>query len=145
MSYITASLAANETVLHTTKLSLWQFVPHMMMALLLIFVGVSARQPLPILTVIGVTIFVWVAVQVWTTEMAVTNKRIIYKTGLIARNTTELMIGKVESVQVNQGITGRLFGFGQVDVSGTGSNSAKFKGVVDPLAFRAAVSLNMAS
>ena len=145
MSYITASLAANETVLHTTKLSLWQFVPHMMMALLLIFVGVSARQPLPILTVIGVTIFVWVAVQVWTTEMAVTNKRIIYKTGLIARNTTELMIGKVESVQVNQGITGRLFGFGQVDVSGTGSNSAKFKGVVDPLAFRAAVSLNMPS
>ncbi len=115
----------------------------MLMALLLIFVGVSARQPLPVLTVIGVTILLWVAVQVWTTEMAVTNKRIIYKTGLIARNTTELMIGKVESVQVNQGITGRLFGFGQVDVSGTGSNSAKFKGVVDPLAFRAAVSLNM--
>lgn len=145
MSYITASLAANETVLHTTKLSLWQFLPHLLMALLLIFVGVAARQPLPVLTVIGVTIFVWVAVQVWTTEMAVTNKRIIYKTGLIARNTTELMIGKVESVQVNQGITGRVFGFGQVDVSGTGSNSAKFKGVVDPLAFRAAVSLNMHS
>lgn len=145
MSYITASLTANETVLHTTKLSLWQFLPHMLMALVLIFVGYAARQPLPVLVVIGVTIVAWVAVQVWTTEMAVTNKRIIHKTGLISRNTTELMIGKVESVQVSQGITGRLFVFGQVDVSGTGSNSAKFKGVVDPLAFRAAVSLNMPS
>ena len=145
MSYITASLAANETVLHTTKLSLWQFLPHLLMAILLIFVGSAARQPLPVLVVIGITIVAWVAVQVWTTEMAVTNKRIIHKTGLISRNTTELMIGKVESVQVSQGITGRLFGFGQVDVSGNGSNSAKFKGVVDPLAFRAAVSLNMTS
>ena len=144
MSYITASLAANETVLHTTKLSLWQFLPHMLMALLLIFVGFAARQPLPVLVVIGITIGAWVAVQVWTTEMAVTNKRIIHKTGLISRNTTELMIGKVESVKVNQGITGRIFGFGRVDVSGTGNNSATFKGVVDPLAFRAAVSLNMA-
>ena len=145
MSYITASLAANETVLHTTKLSLWQFLPHFLMALVLIFIGSAAKQPLPVLVVIGLTIIAWVAVQVWTTEMAVTNKRIIYKTGLISRNTTELMIGKVESVQVNQGIIGRMFGFGRVDVSGTGSNSSTFKGVVDPLAFRAAVSLNMPS
>ena len=144
MSYINASLTASETVLHTTKLSLWQFLPHLLMALLLIFVGSAARQPLPVLVVIGITIGAWVAVQVWTTEMAVTNKRIIHKTGLISRNTTELMIGKVESVKVNQGITGRIFGFGRVDVSGTGGNSATFKGVADPIAFRAAVSLNMA-
>ena len=144
MSYINASLTASETVLHTTKLSLWQFLPHLLMALLLIVVGSAARQPLPVLVVIGITIGAWVAVQVWTTEMAVTNKRIIHKTGLISRNTTELMIGKVESVKVNQGITGRIFGFGRVDVSGTGSNSATFKGVADPIAFRAAVSLNMA-
>ena len=52
MSYITASLAANETVLHTTKLSLWQFLPHFLMALVLIFIGSAAKQPLPVLVVI---------------------------------------------------------------------------------------------
>lgn len=139
MSYIKQSLAKNETIIHTTKLSLWQFVPHMLVALCFIFVGVAARNPLPVLAAIGITIFAWVAVQVWTTEMAVTSKRIIYKTGLISRKTTELMLAKVESVQVDQSITGRIFGFGRVDVSGTGSNSATFKGVVKPMEFRIAV------
>jgi uncharacterized membrane protein YdbT with pleckstrin-like domain len=56
----------------------------------------------------------------WTTEIAVTNKRIIYKTGFITRHTAEMNMDKVASVDVDQSVLGRLFDFGSVQILGTG-------------------------
>jgi len=56
----------------------------------------------------------------WTTEIAVTNKRIIYKTGFINRHTEEMNMDKVSSVDVDQSIWGRFFDFGTIRILGAG-------------------------
>lgn len=80
------------------------------------------------------------AVKAWiyaiTTEMAVTNKKVIAKWGLIARRTMEQRLSKVESIVVHQGIAGRIFRFGEVYVRGTGSSSTPIRYVADPVTFR---------
>jgi uncharacterized membrane protein YdbT with pleckstrin-like domain len=73
-----------------------------------------------------------------TSEFAITNKRIIIKSGLISRRTLEMNIAKVESVNVDQGILGRILGYGVVTVIGTGGTRETFQSIADPLAFRKA-------
>jgi uncharacterized membrane protein YdbT with pleckstrin-like domain len=68
-----------------------------------------------------------------TTEFAVTNIRIIAKTGFIKRNSLDLRLSKVESVEVNQNILGRLLSFGTITITGTGGTKQSFKGIVDPI------------
>lgn len=70
------------------------------------------------------------------TEMAVTNKRIIIKVGLLSRRTFELLLSKVESIGVQEGLLGRMFGYGSVVVHGTGGTPEPFKNVAHPLEFR---------
>jgi uncharacterized membrane protein YdbT with pleckstrin-like domain len=73
------------------------------------------------------------------TEIAVTDKRIIYKVGLIARRTEEMNITKVESVDVNQGIAGRIFGYGAVWIKGTGASWEPLMRIASPLELRNAI------
>jgi len=71
-----------------------------------------------------------------TTELAITSKRVIVKTGLIRRNTTELNHSKVESFSVDQGILGRILGFGTLVLTGTGGGKTKISNIASPLDFR---------
>ena len=73
------------------------------------------------------------------TEIVVTDKRIIHKVGLIARRTEEMNITKVETVDVSQGIAGRILGFGTVLIRGIGSSWEPLRHVTAPLALRNAV------
>ena len=57
---------------------------------------------------------------IWTTEIAVTNHRLIVKRGWLARSTDELQLKAIEQVNFQQGFLGRLFDFGSGDVHGTG-------------------------
>jgi uncharacterized membrane protein YdbT with pleckstrin-like domain len=66
----------------------------------------------------------------------VTNKRVIAKFGFISRRTVEIKLSKVESMQVEQGILGRIFNFGSLVVAGAGTPQAPIPGISDPLAFR---------
>jgi uncharacterized membrane protein YdbT with pleckstrin-like domain len=68
--------------------------------------------------------------------MAVTNKRVIIKTGLLRRRTFELLLSKVESIGVEEGLMGRMFGYGSVVVRGTGGTPEPFANVGHPLEFR---------
>lgn len=70
------------------------------------------------------------------TEMAVTNKRVIIKTGLLRRRTFELLLSKVESIGVDEGLLGRMLGYGTVVVRGTGGTPELFTRVEHPLEFR---------
>jgi len=70
------------------------------------------------------------------TEMAVTNKRVIIKTGLVSRKTVELLLGRVESIGVNESVLGRMLGYGTVVVRGTGGTPEPFDKVAHPLEFR---------
>jgi uncharacterized membrane protein YdbT with pleckstrin-like domain len=74
-----------------------------------------------------------------TTEIVVTDKRIIHKIGFIARRTEEINITKVETVDVTQDITGRIFGFGTVLIRGIGGSWEPLRRVSSPLQLRNAI------
>ena len=72
----------------------------------------------------------------WTTETDVTNLRVIHKTGFITRKTFEMSLDKVESVDVNQSILGRLLNYGDVTILGVGEGKQTIATIASPLAFR---------
>ncbi|HEX2137585.1 MAG TPA: PH domain-containing protein [Microvirga sp.] len=73
------------------------------------------------------------------TEIAVTDRRVIYKTGLIRRHSTEITIDKIESVDVDQSILGRMFGYGTLTIRGTGEAVEPLRDIADPIDFRNAI------
>jgi uncharacterized membrane protein YdbT with pleckstrin-like domain len=131
MKYIQQTLAADETILVAGKISKWSLF-HIYCAAVLFGVTIIC---LPI----SGLLLAYAYFKISSTEMGVTNKRVIRKSGVIMRDTDEIRLSKVESVSVKQGILGRIFGYGTVVIVGTGGNGAVMHGVADPLAFRAAV------
>jgi uncharacterized membrane protein YdbT with pleckstrin-like domain len=75
----------------------------------------------------------------WITEFAVTNRRVIYKRGFINRRTAEMNMDKVESVDVDQTIPGRLLGYGTIHVKGTGQSIEPLRRIAAPIEFRNAI------
>lgn len=72
----------------------------------------------------------------WTTETDVTNLRVVHKTGFIKRDTFEMSLDKVESVDVSQSILGRILNYGNVTIQGVGEGRKTIKTIASPLAFR---------
>jgi uncharacterized membrane protein YdbT with pleckstrin-like domain len=126
-SYVDEVLIKDETVIYRGHLSVWSFFWWILVGLLL-------------LAAFGLGLLIWLAawLKYRSTELAVTNKRIITKSGLIQRNTTEMFLEKVESIQVDQGILGRIFDFGSITISGTGGDKSPVNSVSQPLEFRKA-------
>ncbi|HOD62280.1 MAG TPA: PH domain-containing protein [Bacilli bacterium] len=82
------------------------------------------------------TLFIAPLIDKWTDEFAITNKRVIIKTGLISRRTIELNLSKIESVNVDQSILGRILGYGSLQIVGTGGTKEIFPNINKPLTFR---------
>ena len=72
----------------------------------------------------------------WTTETDVTNLRVVHKTGFIKRRTFEMSLDKVESVDVNQSILGRILNYGDVTILGVGEGKETIATIASPLEFR---------
>jgi uncharacterized membrane protein YdbT with pleckstrin-like domain len=124
-SYIEAVLINDEAIVYRARISKWSLAPHIVVGFLL----------LPAFG-IGLLLWLWAWIAYATTELAITNKRVVAKTGAIQRSTTEMFLEKVESIHVDQSVLGRLFNYGSVIISGTGVRSAPFKNISDPLALR---------
>ena len=75
----------------------------------------------------------------WTTELVITDRRVIYKTGFIRRITAEMNMDKVETVNVDQSILGRLLNYGTIHVRGTGTGIEHLHRISGPLELRTAV------
>ena len=124
-SYVDGVLISDERVMYRARISLWSlWLP--------ILLGVIT---LPLFG-IGLLFWLWAWITYATTELAITNKRVIAKSGLIQHRTIEMFLEKIESIQVDQSVLGRLFDFGSVIISGTGVHSAPFRNISDPLALR---------
>lgn len=113
-SYVQNNLSKDEQVIYEAKLH-W-----------IIFVSLKAI----------LTLFIAPLIAQATSEFAITNKRIIIKVGLISRRTLEMNLTKIESVNVNQSILGRMLGYGTIVVIGTGGTKEPFARISDPMAFR---------
>jgi len=82
------------------------------------------------------TLWVLPLIEQWTSEFAITNKRIIIKTGLISRQTLEMNLSKIEAVNVDQSIFGRILGYGSITIIGIGGTRENFYHISNPLIFR---------
>ncbi len=71
-----------------------------------------------------------------STEIAVTSRRVIYKTGIVRRLTSEISVDKIETVLVDQSIWGRILNFGTIVIRGTGGGLEPVRNIEDPLTFR---------
>lgn len=141
MKYVNATLIKDEAINHEGKGHWFVYVrPTIYMLASVAYWLYNSYGTFAVIGIIGfmfsLYLFVTAIVYMVTTEMAVTNKRILVKTGWIKRKTIELNLNKVESVQVDQTIFGRIFNFGSVHINGSGLSSAKFKNIEDPLLFR---------
>jgi membrane protein YdbS with pleckstrin-like domain len=74
-----------------------------------------------------------------SSEVVLTDRRVLIKTGIIHRQTVEMFVSKMESVGVEQGFLGRMFDFGTVTIRGTGGSEEHFEAIARPLEFRSAV------
>jgi uncharacterized membrane protein YdbT with pleckstrin-like domain len=88
------------------------------------------------LLVIGLVPLVKVLIERRAAELAVTNKRVIFKTGVIRRRTAEMFLSKIESVGADQTLPGRLLGYGSIVLRGTGGSIEPFAKIDKPLEFR---------
>ena len=139
MSYIENNLMNGESIVYRTKLHwvifLWPII--LFVVAIMFFSGgsdVAAAGGLFILLAIltGIASFI----NFTTSEFGITNKRVIVKVGFIRRNSIEVLLNKVEGIQVNQGILGRILGFGSITISGTGGTKYPFHKIDKPLEFR---------
>lgn len=126
-SYVEGALVKDEKIVHLGYISLWSLWHLFALGLLL-------------LPVFGLGLVFWVLayVRYKTTELAITTKRVIVKHGFIRRRTVEININKVESIQVDQEILGRMFNFGTLVIAGAGDPQAPIAGISSPMAFRKA-------
>jgi len=124
MSYIDESLVPGEVLIHRARVSWWsQFG--------LLFLGV-----LTLVVAIGLIFLIWAWVRVRSTELAITNRRMIAKFGFIQRHTVEINLEKVEALRVDQGFWGRILNFGTIFVTGSGGSVEPIPNIADPLVFR---------
>jgi len=142
-SYVESIVGPGENVLYVGKVSYLSILPALVGGALLAMIGGVVTIGAPpiglVLVLIGALWFVAGLIQRSSTELAVTNRRVIAKFGLVRRSTVELNLSKVESIRVEQGVLGRVFGFGSIIVTGTGSTMEPISYISDPIRFRQAV------
>lgn len=151
MSYVDKNLIPGEGVLYRTGLHWIVLVLPILVAVLfglpavlILIVGSRGRVDPPgsagivgsVLLAFAVTALLVGILKRSATEMAVTNKRVVIKTGILTRRTYEILLSKVESIHVEEGLLGRMLGYGSVIVRGIGGTPEPFRRITRPLDLR---------
>ena len=150
--YIGSILQSDEQVIHEASIHWVVYLPSIFffvlgLALLLWVAPIYQAGGREIVGTIGVILalaallaapfyFFKALIQRSATELAITNRRVIAKVGLIRRKTWEINAAKVEGVEVEQSVWGRILGYGMVTVNGTGGGIAPLRNIDDPVEFR---------
>ena len=154
MKYVERVLQPGESVQYLSTIHWIIYVPSFLFFMVAAFgVAVLVKSgsnplafslPLPLLLIGvgcigGLLSFIHAWFKRWTTELAVTNRRIIYKRGFIRRHTIEMNMDKVESVDVDQSFWGRILNYGTIVVHGTGGGLEPLRRIDSPIKFRSGV------
>jgi len=164
MSYARRSLVPGETLLYETRHHWLVLLGPLLLALLFVaaaagllvesvqakdYKGMAAGasgseiQAMEIgsgvLVIVAIAIFGYGMTKRSATEMAVTNRRVLIKTGLGSRRTLDLMLTRVESIGVEETFWGRMLGYGSVVIHGTGGTPESFVMIAHPQEFRRSV------
>ena len=161
MSYVQKSLVPGETLLYQTRHHWMVLLGPLLISALFAALGVGCLAELVaakegkgmlvgvsensvhateftgvLLIVVAIAVFAFGLAKRNATEMAVTNKRVLIKTGMGSRRTLDLMLSRVESIGVEESFWGRMLGFGSVIVRGTGGTPESFVMISHPQEFR---------
>ena len=158
MSYVESNLVPGETLIYQTRLHWVVMLWHLVLGCFLLVLpgalllysthsqtGIESQTlqvmeiASAVLLVCGVVVILVGMVRRNATEMAVTNRRVVIKTGLASRKTIEMLLNKVESIEVSETTAGRMLGYGTIVVIGTGGTPQPFHKIAHPLEFRSQV------
>src|SRR5215510_10788799 len=150
MGYIEHSLGRSETLLYRARFPVFYFIAawgvllaSVLGALLVDANGFGAWWIGVVL--VGMAAFFAILVPIWTTEIGVTNQRLIFKRGLIWRSTQELQLRAIEEVNLEQDLLGRIFDCGRLRLNGTGVDDIRLPLLADPIGLRKALQDGMAA
>ena len=145
MSYVQHVLQPGEQVRRISRIHWIVYWPGIVAALLAVVAyALSDSRYLPgiwrytayALALVAVVLLFKQWLELWVTEIAVTDRRVIYKKGLIRRQTNEMNMDKVESVQIDQSILGRMLDYGDVTILGTGEGFETLRTIASPIELR---------
>jgi uncharacterized membrane protein YdbT with pleckstrin-like domain len=126
MSYLDESLAPGETIVARFHLH-WTAKGRLILGIVLI----------PVVIGIPLAIYEWLRLR--AIELGVTTHRVVRKTGIVGRETEEVRLSAIETVDLHQSTWGRLLGFGNVQVTGRGESSLLFERIADPVGVKRAI------
>ena len=155
-SYIQQILGPDEQVMAEGRVTRWIYARALAICVVVVALGAVAafllargadaaapRWPTALVVILVLAICVVALARPWihqrTTNLVVTNRRVIAKFGLVARRTLEMRLSKIESIRVEQGFWARIGGFGTVIIDGTGGTLEPIVNVADPLGFKRAI------
>ena len=144
MSYSKSNLMKDEVIVYETRLHWIIFFWGSLFIVFAILAAIgsaaesdsSGFKAIAIFAIFGLVLFISELINYITSEFCITNMRLIMKTGFIRRRTIEMLLQKVESISLTQGILGRIVGYGTIVITGTGGTPQKFVNVNKPLEFR---------
>jgi uncharacterized membrane protein YdbT with pleckstrin-like domain len=151
MSYVNSVLGTAEMIKYEADVSLLAFLPRFIFGGLLVLAGlftftISINEKVGDISaenILGCALLLWglyamamPIIEKETTELVITNRRIIAKFGLISRYTIEINLQKIESISVSQSIFGRMLNYGDLQIIGTGGTIEPIPNIGDPLMFR---------
>jgi uncharacterized membrane protein YdbT with pleckstrin-like domain len=158
MSYVTSSMVPGETLIYETRLHWIVMLGHLVVGCLLLGIPGALLVTYALsrtdmdatdlhlmeaggvaLVVAGLIVILIGVTRRSATEMAVTNHRVVIKKGLLSRKTIEMLLNKVESIEISETAVGRMLGYGTIVIIGTGGTSEPFHKMAHPLEFRSHV------
>lgn len=149
MSYVDEVLQPGESVIARATLHWVIYLSGLLILAVGLVIYVAARPAqgyVPVMaaiilvpTVLGAVLILRAWLGRLGTEIAVTDRRVIYKSGIFSRRTVEMNVDQIESVEVHQSIVGRMLGYGDIAVHGTGEGIENISLISDPLRVRSAI------
>lgn len=151
MSYVerVVSRDPDEKIVHWAFISIWSLLPNFLSGIALLvlsilslkYLGSIGYEQLTIpatigFAIAGMAILGHAIAKYYTTEIAITNKQLITKPGIISRDGTSLLINKCESCNLKQSFLGIILNYGSIVVSGAGDTNAVIPGISQPLQFQ---------
>ena len=143
MSYLGDHLLTGERIVYRAKLHWTIFLTSIVVVLLGVGLGILLQVVEPAYSLaggalvgVGLLLAIGPAVRYISSEFAVTDKRVLGKVGFIERESDETLLSKIEAIAVDQGVIGRILGFGTITITGTGGTQEYFPRISEPLEFR---------
>jgi uncharacterized membrane protein YdbT with pleckstrin-like domain len=145
MGYVERNLLPNEQVTYRARLHWIIYLLPLVVILAAIAIAlVGGGIAAIVVGAIGLFLMLPPWIRSSSSEFAITNKRVLIKVGLIRRHSLELLLQKIEGIGVDQGIIGRILGYGTITVSGVGGTKEAFQRISNPLEFRRQVQASLA-